>query len=126
MSKKTALLIMLWQLGVVLIFHFLVFWEQIPYDKVWAGRLNSVEEMKTFETFSILVNVFIMTILVVKHKLLKREKGNKIIDVLISVFAVFFGLNTIGNLFAQNIIELILGTLLTVISTILCVIIVKK
>jgi len=126
MSKKTALLIMLWQLGVVLIFHFLVFWEQIPYDKVWAGRLNSVEEMKTFETFSILVNVFIMTILVVKHKLLKREKGNKIIDVLIWVFAVFFGLNTIGNLFAQNIIELILGTLLTVISTILCVIIVKK
>ena len=117
---------MLWQLGVVLIFHFLVFWEQIPYDKVWAGRLNSVEEMKTFETFSILVNVFIMTILVVKHKLLKREKGNKIIDVLISVFAVFFGLNTIGNLFAQNIIELILGTLLTVISTILCLIIVKK
>lgn len=126
MSKKTALLIMLWQLGVVLIFHFLVFWEQIPYDKVWAGRLNSLEEMKTFETISILLNVFILTILLIKRKLIKRKKENKIINALIWVFAVFFGLNTIGNFFSESILELILGTLLTLVSTILCVIIVKK
>jgi len=23
---------------------------QIPYEKVWAGKLNSEEEMKSFET----------------------------------------------------------------------------
>ena len=126
MSKKTALLILLWQLSVVLIFHFLVYWEQIPYDKVWAGRLSSLEEMKTFETISILVNVFLLTVLLIKRKLIKAQKENKIINALIWVFAVFFGLNTIGNLFSESLLELILGTLLTLVSTILCIIIVKK
>ena len=56
MDKKKALTIMFFVLGIVLIFHFLIFLEQIPYDKVWAGKLNSVEEMKTFEIFSISIN----------------------------------------------------------------------
>ncbi|AKP50187.1 hypothetical protein [Cyclobacterium amurskyense] len=126
MKKKTALVIMFGLLGVVLVFHFLVFFQFIPYDIVWAGRLNSVEEMKTFETFSILLNIFLLTILFIKYKLIEREKENKIINALIWVFAAFFGLNTIGNLFSESLLELILGTLLTLVSTILCVIIVKK
>ena len=48
MKKKTALIIMFFILGIVLLFHFLILTEQIPYDKVWAGKLNSVEEMKSF------------------------------------------------------------------------------
>lgn len=126
MDKKTALIIMFFALGIVLIFHFLIFLEQIPYDKVWAGKLNSVEEMKTFAIFSISINVFMLTILFIKYKLLEKEKMNIIIDILIWVFAVIFGLNTMGNLFAKNMIELILGTFLTLISSILCIIIVKK
>lgn len=126
MRKKTALIIMFFTLGIVLIFHFLIFTEQIPYDKVWAGKLNSVEEMKTFETFSILINIIMLTTLVIKYRLLEKEKRNKAIDILIWIFAAFFALNTLGNLFAQNIIELILGTFLTLSSSILCFIIVKK
>ncbi len=52
MSKKAALKIMFSILGILLILHLLILTEQIPYDKVWAGKLKSVEEMKTFETFS--------------------------------------------------------------------------
>ena len=126
MSKKVALIIMFFILGIILMFHFLIFTEQIPYDKVWAGKLNSVEEMKSFETFSILLNVFMLVILFIKYKQLEREKGNKVIDILIWIFVAFFALNTLGNLFAQSMIELILGTFLTLISSILCFIIVKK
>ncbi|MCM4154243.1 hypothetical protein DHD05_21860 [Arenibacter sp. N53] len=126
MSQKAALIIMFFILGIVLVFHLLIFTEQIPYDKVWAGKLNSVEEMKSFETFSILFNVFMLCVLIIKYKLLQRGKRNKIIDILIWIFAAFFALNTLGNLFAQSIIELILGTLVTMISAILCFIIVKK
>ena len=126
MSKKVALIIMFCILGGILIFHFLVFSELIPYDKVWAGKLNSVPEMKAFETFSIVLNAFILTILVVKYNLLERKKRHKAIDILIWIFSAFFALNTIGNLFAQSIIELILGTLLTLLLSILCIIIVKK
>lgn len=126
MDKKTALVIMFFVLGIVLIFHFLIFLEQIPYDKVWAGKLNSVEEMKSFEIFSISINVFMLTILVIKYKLLEKEKTNIIIDILIWIFTVVFGLNTIGNLFAKNIIELVIGTFLTLISSVLCFVIVKR
>lgn len=126
MSKKVALIIMFFILGILLIFHFLIFTEQIPYDKVWAGKLNSVEEMKSFETFSILINVFMLAVLLIKYKQLKKEIKNKVVDILIWIFVAFFAMNTLGNLFAESMIELILGTLLTLTSSILCFIVVKK
>ena len=126
MNKKVAIKIMFFLLGTILIFHLLIFTEQIPYDKVWAGRLNSVEEMKSFETFSILINIFMVLVLLIKYKLLGSGKTNKAIDILIWVFVVFFALNTLGNLFAKSLIELILGSFLTLACSILCFIIVKK
>ncbi len=125
MSKKVALNIMFFILGVLLIFHFLIFTEQIPFDKVWAGRFNSVEEMKSLEAFSMLINAFMISVLFIKHKLLERGKRNRVIDILIWIFVVFFTMNTIGNLFAQSMLELMLGSFLTLLSSILCFIIVK-
>ena len=117
---------MFFLLGILLIFHFLIFTEQIPYDKVWAGKLNSVEEMKSFEIFSMLLNLFMMLILYIKYKLLKIGKGNKAVDLLIWAFVGLFAVNTLGNLFSKSMIELILGTFLTLVSSVLCFIIVKK
>jgi hypothetical protein len=126
MNKKTALRIMFFILGSLIILHVLILTGQIPYDKIWAGRLNSVEEMRTFETFSILLNAFMLVILVIKYMQLGKGERSKIVDILIWGFAAFFALNTVGNLFAKSIIELVLGSLVTLISAILCVIIVKK
>ncbi len=126
MNKKTALSILFVLLGIVLVFHLLIFTECIPYDKVWAGKLNSVEEMKTFEAFSILMNAFILSVLAVKYRQLKKGIKNRFVNVLIWVFAVFFALNTVGNLFAESTIELILGTAFTLVSSVLCFIVVIK
>ena len=126
MNKKVALIIMFFILGIVLIFHFLILTNQIPYEKVWAGKLNSIEEMKSFETISILLNIFMLTILIVKYKQLKRKIKNKAIDILIWAFTIFFALNTLGNLLAKSTTELILGTFITLTSFILCFIIAKK
>lgn len=126
MSKKNALIIMFCILGALLILHTLIITEQIPYEKVWAGKLNSVEEMRLFETFSILLNVFILAILILKYNFLQKRKNNRVIDILIWVFVWLFILNTIGNLFAKSMIELVLGTLVTLASAILCFIIVRK
>ena len=125
-SKKTALIMLFYLLGLVLIFHFLIYFEQIPYDKVWAGKLKSFEEMRAFETFSIVLNIFMLSILSIKYKLLEKNKTNRVIDLFIWIFAILYAINTLGNLFAQNILELIFGTLLTLISSILCIVIVKK
>ena len=126
MSKKNALILMFCILGALLILHTLIITEQIPYEKVWAGKLRSVEEMRLFETFSILLNVFILAILILKYNFLQKRKNNRVIDMLIWVFVWLFILNTIGNLFAKSMIELVLGTLVTLASAILCFIIVRK
>ena len=126
MKKKVALISMFFILGIVLIFHTLILTELIPYDIVWAGKLNSVEEMKSFETISILLNAFMLTVLYLKYRKLEQGTTSKVIDILIWIFAGFFVLNTLGNLFSKSMVELILGTLLTLTSAILCFVIVKK
>ena len=126
MKKKVALISMFFILGIVLIFHTLILIELIPYDKVWAGKLNSVEEMKSFETISILLNAFMLIVLYLKYRKLGQGTTSKVIDLLIWIFAGFFVLNTVGNLFSKSMVELILGTLLTLTSAILCFVIVKK
>ena len=126
MKKKVALISMFFILGIVLIFHTLILTELIPYDKVWAGKLNSVEEMRSFETISILLNAFMLIVLYLKYRKLGQGTSSKVIDILIWIFAGFFVLNTLGNLFSKSMVELILGTLLTLTSAILCFVIVKK
>jgi hypothetical protein len=41
-----------------LILHFLILLKIIPYDIAWGGRLQSDQEMYTFETFSIIISLF--------------------------------------------------------------------
>lgn len=126
MNKQLAIKIMCGILGLTLAFHLLIITKIIPYEMVWAGRLKSDEEMYQFETFSILINVLILIILYLKSKSLKEHKNNKVVNAFIWIFSAMFALNTVGNLFAHNTIELVLGTALTLASSVLCFIIVKK
>ena len=125
-SKRIALKLMIGLLSTVLIFHLCVLFEIISYKIVWAGKLNSKEEMYVFEAVSILINFFLIIVLCIKFQNIKKSETNRIINIIIWVFVFLFALNTLGNLFAENLIEQILGTLLTFISATLCWIIVKK
>ena len=125
-SKKIALKLMIGLLSIILIFHLCVLFEIISYKIVWAGKLNSKEEMYVFEAVSILINFFLIIVLCIKFQNIKKSETNRIINIIIWVFVFLFALNTLGNLFAENLIEQILGTLLTFISATLCWIIVKK
>lgn len=113
-------------LSIVILFHLGVFFEIISYKIVWAGKLNSKEEMYVFEVLSILLNIFLIIVLYIKFQNIKKSELNRIINAIIWVFVFLFALNTLGNLFAESLIEQLLGTLLTFISSILCWIIVKK
>ena len=125
-SKRIALKLMIGLLSTVLIFHLCVLFEIISYKIVWAGKLNSKEEMYVFEAVSILINFFLIIVLYIKFQNIKKSETNRIINIIIWLFLFIFALNTLGNLFAENLIEQILGTLLTFISATLCWIIVKK
>jgi NADH:ubiquinone oxidoreductase subunit 2 (subunit N) len=126
MNKKTALILLFLILGTLVVFHLLILIQLIPYDKVWGGKIDTIDEMRAFESFSILLNSFMLFILALKYRQLNRGIRHKLIDILIWMFFAFFVLNTFGNLYAESIQELILGTVLTLTSAVLCLIIVRK
>lgn len=125
-SKKIALKLMIGLLSIVVIFHLCVLFEIISYEKVWAGKIDSLVEMRVFESISIVINVLLIVMLFFKSKNSKNNKTNKTVNVILWIFVFLFALNTIGNLFAKTMIERTLGTGVTFISAVLCWIIVKK
>lgn len=126
LQKKTALKIMLGLLTIVLSFHLAILLELVPYGIVWAGKIHSIEEMRVFETISILINLLLIIVLLIKLKNINNNVSSKLINVIIWFFVFFFALNTIGNFFSESWVELIFGTSLTLMSSLLCWIIVKK
>lgn len=125
MRKKTAIISMLSILCVLALLHIFVLTGVIHYDKVWAGKISSVEEMQRLESFALGFTLFMMAIISIKYRLLKAGKDNTIINLLIWGFCGFFVLNTVTNLFAQSMIELVLGVITTATSTVLCFFIAK-
>ena len=119
-SQRLALNIMLILLSIVMIFHLSVLTQLIPYTIVWAGKLKTVEEMRRFESVSILLNCLFMTVLLIKGNYIKSKIPVKILNIVLWIFVAIFALNTVGNLFAETSFELYVFTPLTFVSALLC------
>lgn len=107
-------------LNAVLIFHFLVLGRIIPYEIVWGGLIESVQEMIVFELISIVLISVLLFIILIKGKHLYVKIHPKILNVILWVYIILFSLNTVGNLFAKTTIETILFTPLTIMAVLLC------
>lgn len=125
-SPEKVLKFMIGLLVVVVLFHFSILFQIIPYTIVWAGKLNTVNEMYTFEATSIAVNLFLILILVLKGNYIKHPIPEKWSNGILWFFVVVFALNTIGNLMAKTVFEKAVFTPLTLISAIFIWIILKK
>ena len=125
LTSSQALRTLLALLLAVGVFHLCVLFGIIPYQLVWAGRLNSAEEMYAFEAVSLLINLVLIGVLCMKAGYVRSVLSPKIIAGILWVFVCVFALNTLGNLFAESILERIGGTALTLVSAFLCWRIVK-
>ncbi|HKK38183.1 MAG TPA: hypothetical protein VJ949_02065 [Cryomorphaceae bacterium] len=125
-KKITALRIAFILLTLLLAYHLIIITELIPFDKVWAGRLKSKEEMLVFETFSILIVVGILAVLFAKYRQLRKGIRNRATNIFIWIIAAFFALNSVGNLFAESKVELVLGTALTLTLSVLCFVVARR
>ncbi len=119
-SLKQATVIIIGLMSLMLIFHTLVLIAIIPYDIVWAGKINSEVNMKKLEIISILVNAFAILILLLHAGYIQNNISVKIFKVIIWLFVILFSLNTIGNLFAESQFELYFFAPLSFILAILC------
>ena len=102
MKFKTSIHILLGLLVMVILFHIAVIVKAIPYNIAWGGRLENDQEMYVFEAISILINLFLGFVLLMKASYIKFRFKKKAINIILWIFLVLFVLNTVGNLFAKT------------------------
>ncbi len=102
MNLKLAIQIMIGLFSTLSIFHILILTSIIPYEITWGGRLENDAQMYLFEGISLVINLFLVGLMLIKGGYLKPIIPHKIVNAILWVFVVFFGLNTIGNLMAQT------------------------
>ncbi len=99
----------------ILLFNF------VPLDFLWGGQMKTKEDLLVFEIISLIVQLLCLWILVLKIKLVRIEKANLAIDIVIWILAFVFFVNTIGNLMAKTLLERYLATPVTAILSILLI-----
>lgn len=102
MKARTALKLLLGIIGSVLLVHLSFILKIIPYDIAWGGNLENDQQMYIFESISILINLFLAWILLIKGNYVKQQVSPKVVRIVLWVFLVLFVLNTIGNVFAKT------------------------
>ena len=125
MNPKLAIKLMLWLIGAVILLHLAILVKIVPYEVTWGGRLENDAEMYVFEVVSVLTNLFIAVLLLVKGKHLSSFIPMKVVNILLWAFLFIFGMNSLGNMFAETLFEMSLS-LLTLIFTYLIWVILKK
>ncbi|MDW3209404.1 MAG: hypothetical protein R8N23_06030 [Reichenbachiella sp.] len=105
MKSGTAIKIILSIVVALTIFHFSILFKIIPYEITWGGRLKTDSEMYVFELISIVINLLLGTTLLIKGNYLKPIIRLSVVNVILWIFLILFGLNTIGNLFAETALE---------------------
>ena len=126
MDAKTPIKIVLGITVVVMLFHLCIILRIIPYEITWGGRLKNESEMYAFETVSIIINLFLGLILLIKAGYLKPFIPLKIVNMILWAFFGLFALNTIGNLLAKTIFEKFLAILTLTLSVLIWKILVKR
>ena len=116
MNPKLAIKLMLWLIGVIILLHSAILMKIIPYNITWGGRLENNIEMYVFEIMSILINLFLVVLLLLRGRYLSCFIPMKVVNILLWAFLFLFGINTLGNIFADTTFEKSLS-LLTLIFT---------
>ena len=118
MNINTQIKILLGLLFSVILFHICIIVKIIPYNIAWGGRLTNDNEMYVFESISILINLFLSWLLLMKGEFVQFKIPNKTVNLILWIFFALFILNTVGNLFAKTNLEKLFA-LLTGLSAIL-------
>ena len=100
-SEKIALVIAI----AYCILHLSIILQIIPYSIVWGGKIKSDVEMYVLEGIALVIMSFLGIAISMKNRIIKPIFTHKTLKRIVFVFAVFFMLNTVGNLLAETAIE---------------------
>ncbi|MDG6773176.1 hypothetical protein QCB45_02445 [Thiomicrorhabdus sp. ZW0627] len=101
----------------LLIFHFLILLQVIPYDIVWAGKHESIDKMQRYEIQAIIINLIILTTVLVKAGyVMSKFRNSRVVKVLLWAFVIIFSIIALGNFLAETTTETLVFTALTLAS----------
>lgn len=126
MNPKTAIKIMLFLVLAIILFHFCIVLKIVPYEITWGGRLKNDTEMFVFESISIVINLLLFSILLIKGKYIRAFISMKAVNITLWAFFVLFGLNTIGNIIAKTNFEKLFALLTFAFSLLIWMILRKR
>jgi len=118
MNINTQIKILLGLLFSVILFHICIIVKIIPYNIIWGGRIRKDIAMYKFETISIVLNLFLSWVLLMKGEFVQFKFPNTTVNRFLWIFFALFILNTVGNFFAKTNFEKLFA-LLTGLSAIL-------
>jgi hypothetical protein len=121
-SVKSLILL----ISLVIFFHLAIVFQFIPYTIAWGGRINSLQEMYVFEFFSIVINLFLIAVLMMRGNYIKHFFSQKIVTRILWIYFLIFCLNTLGNLFAKTNLEKSFSVLTLLFSLLIFIIIKSK
>ncbi len=88
-----------------MIFHIGIVAKVIPHNIAWGGRIESDSQLYVLESISILVNLLLGVVLLLKGGLMRCKIPERVLNGVLWVFLALFLLNTVGNLLAETEIE---------------------
>ena len=101
-AKSMSIKLLIGLLTLVILFHGCIMAKIIPYGIAWGGRLENDTQMYIFESVSILINAFLITVLLLKANYIHHRFSDKLLHGILWVFQLLFILNTIGNILAKT------------------------
>ncbi len=113
MTKQIAAKGLLAILSSIIVFHLLVITGVIPYQIVWGGRLQNVNQMLKFEAVSLLLNLVMVTWVALSLGRIQLKVNENVLRIGFWIMFLLFLLNTVGNLLSNNGLEKIIFTPLT-------------
>jgi len=121
--KEISFKLLLVLLSAVILFHLCIITKLIPYNIAWGGRLENDKQMYVFESLSILINLFLISVLWIKNRSINHRFSQKLLNNILWAFFTLFLLNTIGNIFAKTNFEKYFAILTFVFSVLIYTII---
>jgi len=118
-SKKRAAQVIILLSCLALFYHVLIVSGVVPYKYAWGGKIESQEQLWVFELISTVINFGIIYLAASGAKMIKSIFPKKLLTVLLWLFSGLLFINTIGNLLAEECIEMIIFTPITAIMSIL-------
>jgi hypothetical protein len=118
LKTSTALRVLNVLFTASMLFHFGVLSGIFPNDIIWGGR-TELDNWQQFEMVSIGINLLFLFLVYWRQGLLPLAARPKLFRILFLLMAILFMLNTVGNLFAKNPVEMWLFTPITAISCLL-------